>query len=451
MALRTYDERSLAGKILHIDRNGRGLAGHRFCPTRTTSTASARSSTRRASATRSASTCARARRRSWATSAGTTREELDFVEAGEQLRLALLRGRDANARLQGAPRVPGALRRRTRRRKTPPVPPLSTRADGDGAIVAGPQYTATRYPAEYRSAWFFGDYGARAGSTTTTSSPASHQRAHRSPRRASRRRPRDHARGRPRLRHFTTGARTVERAPDRLRQCAAAGVAHATPTAGHPPLTVTLSADESVDPDGDAVSYGWDFDGDGTTTPARRTDRTNTRPGQAPPGHADRPRRARARDRDTVAVAVDDTPPVAQHRRARGRRAVPARDPGRSCEARRPTPTTASCAGGAELADRPAPRQPHPPRRVGPPGWRGRPSRRREPRCRLLLRDRAHGHRRPGPHDSETVQIRPETIALTLASSPPGVPLSYAGREYPAPARLTSAVGTGRRWRRPRR
>jgi glucose/arabinose dehydrogenase len=31
-ALRTYDERSLAGKILHIDRDGHGLPGHPFCP-----------------------------------------------------------------------------------------------------------------------------------------------------------------------------------------------------------------------------------------------------------------------------------------------------------------------------------------------------------------------------------------------------------------------------------
>src|SRR5439155_1522115 len=32
MALRTYDEQSFAGKIIHIDRNGMGLPGHAFCP-----------------------------------------------------------------------------------------------------------------------------------------------------------------------------------------------------------------------------------------------------------------------------------------------------------------------------------------------------------------------------------------------------------------------------------
>src|SRR5829696_945016 len=31
-ALRTYDERSMSGKLLHIDRDGRGLPGHPFCP-----------------------------------------------------------------------------------------------------------------------------------------------------------------------------------------------------------------------------------------------------------------------------------------------------------------------------------------------------------------------------------------------------------------------------------
>ena len=33
LAFRSYNEQSLAGKILHVDRNGRGLAGHPFCPT----------------------------------------------------------------------------------------------------------------------------------------------------------------------------------------------------------------------------------------------------------------------------------------------------------------------------------------------------------------------------------------------------------------------------------
>ena len=44
LALRTYNEQSFAGKIIHVDRNGRGLPGHAFCPTTTTSPMSAPSS-----------------------------------------------------------------------------------------------------------------------------------------------------------------------------------------------------------------------------------------------------------------------------------------------------------------------------------------------------------------------------------------------------------------------
>ena len=36
LAFRTYDPQSMAGKIMHIDRNGRGLPGHPFCPANTT-------------------------------------------------------------------------------------------------------------------------------------------------------------------------------------------------------------------------------------------------------------------------------------------------------------------------------------------------------------------------------------------------------------------------------
>ena len=42
---------------------------------------------------------------------------------------------------------------------------------------------------------------------------------------------------------------------------------------------------------------------------------------------------------------------------------------------------------------------------------------------------------------TKTVVIRPETITLTLASSPFGATLSYSAREFVAPATLTAAIG----------
>ena len=48
-------------------------------------------------------------------------------------------------------------------------------------------------------------------------------------------------------------------------------MAHATPATGASPLTVQLSADESVDPDGDPVTYAWDFEDDGIDDAHTRT------------------------------------------------------------------------------------------------------------------------------------------------------------------------------------
>lgn len=41
--------------------------------------------------------------------------------------------------------------------------------------------------------------------------------------------------------------------------------ASATPTNGQPPLTVQFSSEGTTDPDGDPLTFAWDFDGDGTT------------------------------------------------------------------------------------------------------------------------------------------------------------------------------------------
>ena len=38
IAFRTFDEATYAGKIIHVDRNGRGVAGHPFCPTQADTT-----------------------------------------------------------------------------------------------------------------------------------------------------------------------------------------------------------------------------------------------------------------------------------------------------------------------------------------------------------------------------------------------------------------------------
>ena len=57
-------------------------------------------------------------------------------------------------------------------------------------------------------------------------------------------------------------------------------VATATPDSGPTPLTVQFSSAGSNDPDGTALTYAWDFNGDGTvdsTAAERRASRTTPR------------------------------------------------------------------------------------------------------------------------------------------------------------------------------
>ena len=218
-------------------------------------------------------------------------------------------------------------------------------------------------------------------------------------------------------------------------------MAHATPASGASPLTVELSADVSVDPDGDAVSYAWDFESDGTPTPTRAPPRSlHARPGVHTATLTVTDARG-AESRDTVSIAVDEAPPVAR---------LDAPLDGSLFRHGTPVPLRGSAhdAVDGDLSG-------------GALRWR------------IVLH---HGHHihlvaselpgaeqsftpagdhdadsyyeieftatdSEGQQDTKTVVIRPETIALTLASSPPGATLSYSARGYLAPATVTSAIG----------
>ena len=306
-----YDEQSLAGKILHVDRNGRGLPGHPFCPGETRPRPrSARSSTRRASATRSASSCGRAAGRSSATSAGTTLRGARPRRAGRQLRLAVLRGRGPHARTTRSSSECQAQYATNPPRRRPPDYAYAHGYDGGGAIVAGPRYTGTRYPAGYRGAWFFGDYVAGLDQGATT-------RRRRGRRRRARSRPpgfdgvdlETHAGGRPRLRELRRRERQQRQrrggsstATRRRRAGSARDARRSGAVAARP---CSFSADESIDPDGDAVTYAWDFEATAEPTPTGRT------------GHA------RLRERPgshTATLTVRDARGLASRRHGRGRR-----------------------------------------------------------------------------------------------------------------------------------
>jgi glucose/arabinose dehydrogenase len=140
--------------------------------------------------------------------------------------------------------------------------------DGGSAISGIEFYTGTRYPAQYRNSLLFSDYGRNcmwimtAGanglpdpSTARTfiddednafpvdieADPISKD-----------------------IFYVNIGLGTVNRISYTSSNRAPTAAATATPTSGNTPLQVQLNASGSDDPDGDALTYSWDTDGNGS-------------------------------------------------------------------------------------------------------------------------------------------------------------------------------------------
>jgi PKD repeat protein len=215
-------------------------------------------------------------------------------------------------------------------------------------------------------------------------------------------------------------------------------VASATPTSGPAPLDVAFKGDGSTDPDGDPITYDWDF-GDGTphSTSANPTHRYSTAgPFTARLTVSDG---RGGTDSKTVAITVGNPPTV----------------------------TITSPANGSTYRDGQA---------VSLTGSatdsQGRALTGTALDWNVILHHSTHihdlGHFSGSPtsfvpltsHDadsyydvtltatdsiglsaSKTVTIKPETVSFTLASTPPGAPISYAGVNQTAPYTTTAAIG----------
>jgi glucose/arabinose dehydrogenase len=265
-AVRTHDEQSLSGKIIHIDRNGRGLPGHPFCP--------------------AVSDLSQVCTKVWAKGFRnpfrfTIRpnglpavgdvgwgswEELNLVKAGANYGWPCYEGRSRPGGYAGMATCKDLYA--VEGTSAGVTYPDYLYAHGTGAaIVGGPTYTGGPYPDEFDGDIIFGDYvqgfikrAQLDGSGKLTG-----------------------------VKDFVTdwygdvdlqlqngelyyvsfgdggrGTGSVVRiaySPDNRTPLA---VATATPTFGAAPLQVNFKGSGSSDPDGDTLRYEWDF-GDGTS------------------------------------------------------------------------------------------------------------------------------------------------------------------------------------------
>jgi glucose/arabinose dehydrogenase len=177
------------------------------------------------------------------------------------------------------------------------------------AAIGGSFYTGTLYPPQYQGAYFFGDYGQNVIRYATVDAS-------------------NNLVGGPT--DFVTAADgpvDIEMAPDgnlyyvaivtgelrRIRYTAGntppTAVASATPTAGLAPLAVTFSSTGSSDPDGDVLTYSWDFGDASAVSAATNPSHTYTANGSytarltVNDGHGNT-------SSATVAITVGNRPPV---------------------------------------------------------------------------------------------------------------------------------------------
>ncbi len=311
----------LTGKILRVDRTGRGLPGHPFCPGEADLT----------------KPCTKVYAKGFRNPFRFTlrdgagpivgdvgwgaHEELNLVRAGGNYGWPCYEGPGKSPWEWDPACQPLYQREGTNLAAIPPAwslshalrpDPVDPRWTSNGAsIVAGPMLTSSNYPSEWRGRIFVGDYARSWLAALRVVAPetlgptptpfaldlASHV---------------DLQQGPDGNLHYVSlsfaGARSSVR---RIVYAPGNGVpipkAKATPTSGRAPLTVQFDGSESTDPEGEPLTHRWDF-GDGATSNAVSPSHTYTVPGTYAAKLTVDDGRGR-NPTDTVLIGVDNTPP----------------------------------------------------------------------------------------------------------------------------------------------
>jgi PKD repeat protein len=442
LSLRAYDENSMAGKILHVDRDGRGLPGHAFCPSETElalvcTKVHAKGFRNPFRFTQLASGALLVADVGW-----NSYEELDLVEAGGgsygwpcyegPIPTPIWRDRaecQAEYAKEGTPSAHAG-----------PIHSYAhAGANASSAVLAGPEYGGGAYPDEYRGRVFWGDASAGFLRTLALGGP-----------------------GAPAavgdfgdnlwavdltaapngdlawvdLGDFVPHGAYVERliySPGNARPNA---VMQAAPTAGQAPLTVEFDGSASSDPDGDALAYSWSF-GDGDSATGAGVSHTYDDAGTFIAALTVADGRGRS-DTDTLEVNVSNTPPVPKIDVPAGyRNGVPLTIRGSATDAEQGSLPPAGFEWQVRLVHHDHEHWYGDPQGVDEFSFT--PSRDHDAdshyRVRLSVTD-ALGAVRWVEHE-----IHPETVRLQLRSVPPGAPVSYAGRVETTPWDTDAAVG----------
>jgi glucose/arabinose dehydrogenase/PKD repeat protein len=265
-SLRSQNEQSTAGKILHVDRNGRGLPGHSFCPTDNDLT----------------HVCTKVWGKGFRNpfrftlrpNTGTpvvgdvgngAWEEVDLTAAGRNYGWPCYEARSRTG-WQGFSDCK-SLYSKEGTSAGVTFPDYYYGHDGSGAaVVGGPTYTGGPYPDEFDGDIFFGDYvkgyvkrlkldgqGRVTGTQDFLGSWFGVDL--------------ELMGGELYYVNFgdgRSGTGSVKRVSYSPNNRTPVVLAEATPTFGTAPLQVQLKGSGSSDPDGDSLTYDWDF-GDGTS------------------------------------------------------------------------------------------------------------------------------------------------------------------------------------------
>lgn len=442
-ALRALDERSLAGKIVHIDREGRGLTGHKFCPSSTDLT----------------SVCSKVVARGFRNPfrfalqpdgktltvgdvGWNTVEEVNFVKSdgGKSYGWPCYEG---TGRTSGYRNFTDCTSEYAKPAGTHTSPDFAyAHRSGVGASVqGGPTYTGDQYPAAYKNSIFFADYSENFIKRLVPGSNGTWTEV-------------DFADGwmggqvatapsgdltYTDFGSFTPTTGSVRQIRYTAGNRAPVARAVADRTSGSAPLTVAFDGRTSTDAEGDALTYSWEFgDGSAKSTAANPT-HVYTRAGTytAVVTVTDE---LGATDQDSVVITAGNDAPTASI-------TTPANN-GQFVAG-----TTVQLGGaGSDAQDGALPGSSltwtvvlHHNDHVHPltdltgaaPTFRALDDHDADSFYLVTLRVRDSG----GLTGEATIRLNPKTAPLSLASQPAGATMSWAGTDFTAPRTATTAVG----------